>query len=42
LVALEQIGRWVHVRAGAGEDIQEGWIEADQLVPDSLPVRGRA
>lgn len=34
LVALEQIGRWVHVRSGGGDDGQDGWIEADQLVPD--------
>jgi hypothetical protein len=42
LSALEQVGRWVHVRASTGEDIQEGWIEADQLVPDSAPVGHRA
>lgn len=34
LVALEQHGRWVRVRAGSGEDLEEGWLEADQLVPD--------
>ncbi|MGA8207807.1 MAG: hypothetical protein WB801_01160 [Candidatus Dormiibacterota bacterium] len=38
LVALEQRGRWVHVRAGAGEDVEDGWIEADQLVPDPSPL----
>ncbi len=43
LVALQQHGRWVKVRAGAGEDAEEGWIEADQLVPDQVPARmGRA
>lgn len=39
LVALEQHGRWVKVRAGAGEGAEEGWIEADQLVPDQVPAR---
>ncbi len=34
LVALEQRGRWVRVRAGEGETAEEGWLEADQLVPD--------
>jgi len=40
LVALEQVGRWVHVRAGAGENVEDGWLEADQLVPEPLPVSG--
>jgi hypothetical protein len=39
LVALEQIGRWVHVRAGTGDDAQNGWIEADELVSDPVPAR---
>jgi hypothetical protein len=39
LVALQQSGRWVRVRAGAGDEVQEGWIEADQLVPDLVPAR---
>jgi hypothetical protein len=39
LVALQQTGRWVRVRAGIGEQVQEGWIEADQLVPDLVPAR---
>ncbi|HVB14350.1 MAG TPA: hypothetical protein VNH38_06310 [Candidatus Dormibacteraeota bacterium] len=39
LVALEQVGRWVRVRAGLGDQAQEGWIEADQLVPDLVPAR---
>jgi hypothetical protein len=39
LVALQQSGRWVRVRAGAGDQVQEGWIEADQLVPDLVPAR---
>jgi hypothetical protein len=39
LVALEQVGRWVRVRGGTGDDIQDGWIEADQLVPEFLPAR---
>ena len=39
LVAREQLGRWVRVQAGFGEDVQEGWIEADQLVPDLVPAR---
>ena len=34
LVALEQQGHWVRVRVGAGETASEGWIEADQLIPD--------
>ncbi|MHB1524520.1 MAG: hypothetical protein ACYCS9_00765 [Candidatus Dormibacteria bacterium] len=34
LQALEQRGRWVRVRALAGEEAEEGWMEADQLVPD--------
>ncbi|MGH7691890.1 MAG: hypothetical protein ACREOA_04195 [Candidatus Dormibacteria bacterium] len=38
LDALEQQGRWVRVRAGTGENSEEGWLEADQLVPDQLPV----
>lgn len=43
LIAVEQAGRWVRVRAGAGDDVQEGWIEADQLVPDDIPIsRGAA
>jgi hypothetical protein len=43
LSALEQVGRWVRVQAGAGDEVQDGWIEADQLVPDLLPVgRGAA
>ncbi len=39
LVALEQRGRWVRVRAGEGDDTEEGWIEADQLVPDESLAR---
>jgi hypothetical protein len=39
LTALKQIGRWVRVRVGNGEDGQEGWIEADQLVSDPVPAR---
>lgn len=39
LVALQQHGRWVKVRAGAGDEAEEGWIEADQLVPDLVPAR---
>lgn len=39
LVALEQRGRWVRVRAGEGDEVEEGWIEADQLVPDQAPPR---
>ncbi|MHB1525847.1 MAG: hypothetical protein ACYDEA_02800 [Candidatus Dormibacteria bacterium] len=39
LVALQQHGRWVRVRAGAGDAAEEGWIEADQLVPDQVPAR---
>jgi hypothetical protein len=43
LSALEQVGRWVRVQAGSGDEVQDGWIEADQLVPDLLPVgRGAA
>lgn len=38
LTALEQIGRWVHVRSGAPDDQQDGWIEADQLVGDPTPL----
>ncbi|MDA8394463.1 MAG: hypothetical protein M0T72_04340 [Candidatus Dormibacteraeota bacterium] len=40
LLALEQRGRWVRVLAGAGEQSEEGWIEADQLVPDLNGDRG--
>ncbi|HVC38649.1 MAG TPA: hypothetical protein VNH20_01580 [Candidatus Dormibacteraeota bacterium] len=40
LRAIEQKGRWVLVQAGLGEGSQEGWIEADQLVPDVLAARG--
>ncbi len=39
LVALQQKGRWVKVRAGDPPDSQDGWIEADQLVPDMVPAR---
>lgn len=39
LVALQQTGRWVRVRAGEGDDTEEGWIEADQLVPDQAVHR---
>lgn len=39
LVALQQSGRWVRVRAGEGDGCEEGWIEADQLVPDQAPHR---
>ncbi|MGH7608768.1 MAG: hypothetical protein ACREOD_02320 [Candidatus Dormibacteria bacterium] len=39
LVALEQSARWVRVRAGQGDDTEEGWIEADQLVSDPTPAR---
>ncbi len=39
LTALEQVGRWVHVRAGLGDQAQAGWIEADQLVSDPVPAR---
>lgn len=39
LVALQQTGRWVRVRAGTGDQVQDGWIEADQLVADLLPAR---
>lgn len=43
LAALEQVGRWVRVQAGSGDEVQDGWIEADQLVPDLLPAgRGAA
>lgn len=42
LLALEQIGRWVHVRAGTGEESQDGWIEADQLVPDQAQAGSAA
>ncbi|MGH7758765.1 MAG: hypothetical protein ACREN7_05595, partial [Candidatus Dormibacteria bacterium] len=28
LEALDQVGRWVKVRAGSGDDSQVGWIEA--------------
>ncbi len=42
LLALEQRGRWVRVRAGQGDDSGEGWIEADQLVPDETPSRRAA
>ncbi len=42
LFALEQRGRWVHVRAGEGEQFEEGWLEADQLVADDSPQRSVA
>ncbi len=42
LVSLRQTGRWVQVRAGTGEGATEGWIEADQLVPDLVPERSGA
>lgn len=36
LVALQQTGRWVRVKSGVGEGVREGWIEADQLVPEVI------
>ncbi len=42
LSAIEQTGRWVRVRAGDGDAVQEGWIEADQLVSDHTPARAGA
>ncbi|MGH7643736.1 MAG: hypothetical protein ACRENX_12145 [Candidatus Dormibacteria bacterium] len=38
LAALQQTGRWVRVRAGVGDQAQEGWIEADQLVAELVPA----
>jgi len=41
LQALRQRGRWVQVRVGEGDDAEDGWIEADQLVSDQIPARAR-
>jgi hypothetical protein len=39
LEALRQQGRWVRVRVGEGDEVEDGWIEADQLVADRIPAR---